>query len=524
MKISLLATSAILLIVSLLGVYKVYSLPTERAVAEEVTLVDYQHQGKFDYAAYLKPSYLYGPEPQKPPPSPPEIMKYPTGIIDRLNLSFSYRLVPDKPVERISGEVEVRAIVRSPGAGEEQEVILIPRTSRAVDFTVNFPLDFSDNVSDDYITISDNITGSEIMITAYVYTTVETDTGPVFESFTQSLPIRVNGPLIEVEGNLNHAASGFVGELNYEQYGEFDYEVYLKPGSGFGSIILKPPHEISPPPAPLKTVRNPRTIMSELLDGMDVSFYYHLESSQPINKLDEAVTMEAILENPQIWSKTIELVPLTDKSGDFTVSFPLDLKQFSEIFDTIRQETGVSVSERNLTLKARVHTMAETDFGTIDVDFTQSINTKLGDNMLIWSENLTKSQPGSIKTTRLVPQTEEYLGMPASRVRMLLAVVAGIIFVFFIFYLLWYFWYRQEKLAAIEIKAQQARKKYKNIIVEVKEMPEFKPGETVIQLHSLDDLVRTAEGLLKPVLHKTEGQRHIYYVFDAAIRYEHHLD
>jgi hypothetical protein len=523
MKKGLLIISFLLFAASLFGVYKAYSLPTERAVTEEVTLLDYQHQGKFDYLVYLKPSYLYGPEPQEPLPPPPDLMKYPTGIIDRFNVTFNYRFVSDRPIAGTSEEVEVRAIVKSPGAKEEKEIILAPKTSKTGDFTITFPLDISDNISDNYITISDNISGSEITITAYVYATFETEAGPVFESFTQSLPMQARGPLVEVEGDLNYTSSGYVGELNYEQHGEFSYEVYLKPGSSFGPITLKPPSMISPTPAPPETMGPENTIMSKLVDGMNITFFYHLESSQPIKKLDEAVAIEAVLENPEKWSKTIELVPLTNKSGDFTVTFPLDLKQFSELFDTIQQETGGSASARNLTIKAKVHTLADTDFGTIDADFTQSINTDLTGDTLVWSDNLTKSEPGSIKTTRVVPQTEKYLGLPVSQTRILLAVVASIILVLFIFSLLGYFWPRQGKLTAMEKKAQQAQKKYKNIIVEIKELPEVKPGETVILLNSLDDLTRTAEGLLKPLLHKAEGQRHIYCVFDAATRYEYHL-
>jgi hypothetical protein len=516
--------STLLLIISLFGVIEVYSLPTEIEVAEDVTLVDYEHQGKFDYTVYLKPSYLYGPEPEKPPQSPPEVMKYPAGIIDHINLAFSYRLVPDKSVERTAAEVEVKAIVRSPGASDEQEVILAPRTSRVGDFIIQFPLIFSDNVTDGYITISDNITCNEVIITASVYTTIETDTGPVFESFSQSLPIRVKGPLIEVEVDLDYTTSGYIGELNYEQHGEFNYEVCLKSNSPFGSITLKPPPETMPAPVPLKTIKTPPVIISRLVDGMDMSFFYHLESSQPINKLNETVTIEAILENPQKWSKTIEIVPLTAKSSDFTIGFPLDLKQLEELFNTIQQETGVAVSGRNLILKAIVHTLAETDYGTIDADFIQTFSADLGENALVWSGNMTKSQPGVIKTTRFVPQTEEFLGLPVSHIRTALIIIAVIIFIFFVFSLLWYYWYHEEELTAMEKKARKAQKKYKNIIIEARELPEFRPGETVIQLDSLEDLIRTAEGLFKPVLHKTEGRRHIYYVFDTGVRYEHHLD
>jgi hypothetical protein len=522
MKIALIIVTFVLLVASLIGIYQAYGLPTEKPVTEEVTLLDYQHQGKFDYLVYLNPSHLYGPGPQETPP-PPDLIKYPAGFIDRFDMVFSYRFVPDRPVSGTSEEVEVRAMVRSPGTSEPKEIILVPRTSETGDFTVSFSLNISDNISDDYITIGDNISGSEITITADVYAVVATETGPVFESFTQSLPLRVRGPLIEVDGDLDQDNPGYVGELNYVQQGEFVYEVYLKPDSPFGAITLKPPSIISPTPAPPEILGPEDTIIYRLIDAMDVSFSYHLESSQPIKTLDETVAIEAILESPEQWSKTIELVPPTDKSGDFTVTFPLDLEHFSELFNIIQQETGTSASARNLTIRAEVHALADTDSGTIDADFTPSITADLAGDTLVWSENLTQSEPGSIKTTRVVPQTEKYLWMPVSRARILLPVVASIILVLFIFALLWYFWQRPGKFTAAEKEARQAQKKYKNIIVEIKELPEVKPGETVILLNSLDDLVRTGEGLLKPVLHKAEGRRHVYCVFDATTRYEYHL-
>jgi len=522
MKISLLVISALLFIASIFGVQKAYSLPTEISVTEEVTLLDYQHQGTFDYIVSLKPSYLYGPEPQEPSP-PPDLMKYPIGIIDHFNVTFDYRFVQDRPIAGTSAEVEVRAIVKGSRTSEQKETILVPKTLKTGDFTITFPLDISDNGSENNITISDNISGSELLITAYVYATFETEAGPVFESFSQSLTMRASGTLIEVEGDLNHTNSGYIGDLNYEQQGIFSYEVYLKSTSSFGPIILKSPSVIPPTPAPPKTMSSDNTIMSKLVDGMDVSFFYHLDANKSINKLDETIEIEAVLENPEKWTKTIELVPLTNESGDFTVTFPLDLKQLSELFDTIQKETGVSASARNLTIRARVHTLADTDFGIIDEDFTQSINTDLMGDSLFSSDNLTKSKQGSIKTTKITSQTKEYLGLPVSQSRVLLAVVAGIMFLLLGFSLFWYFWPRQGKLTAIEKKAQQAHQKYKSIFVEIKELPEVKPGETVILLNSLDDLIKTAEGLLKPLLHKTEGQTHIYCVFDAEVRYEYHL-
>jgi hypothetical protein len=450
-------------------------------------------------------------------------MKYPIDAIDRFNVDFSYSFVPDRPLSGTTAEVEVRASVTGPDVKEKQEIVLLPRTVAFGDFTVTFPLEISANSSADNITLSDNISGNAIIITAYVYTTFETETGPVFESFTQSLPMHASGPLVEVEGDLDYASTGHIGELNYEQKGEFNYEVYLRSDSPFGAIVLKPPSVIPPAPLPTGTIGPGTTIMSQLIDGMDVSFSYRFESSQPVRELDETVAIEAVLENPEKWTRTFELLPPTGENSEFTVDFPIDLAQYSALFDTIQQETGSSAPERSLSITARVQTLASTDFGTINEEFTQSISTDLSGDTLVWGDNLTKSVPGVIKASRVYAQTEFFLGLPVSQTRILMAVVAGIVFVVFVFALLLYLRYRHTRLSAIDKRARQAQKKYKNIIVEIKETPEVKQGETLVLLTSLDDLVRTAESLLKPVVHKAEGQRHIYAVFDASTRYEYHL-
>jgi hypothetical protein len=230
--------------------------------------------------------------------------------------------------------------------------------------------------------------------------------------------------------------------------------------------------------------------------------------------------MYSVLESPGQWMKTIELVPLITKTGDFTLAFPLDLEQYSELFDAIQRETGAASQSRSLAIRARVHAAADTAAGRIDADFTHSISTDLAADTLAWSDNLTKSEPGAITTTRVVTQPEKYLGLSVSQARIFLPAIAGVFLALLIAALIWYFREDRGALNAAEKEARQANKKYKGIIVEIRQLPEVKPGEMVIQLNSLDDLVRTGEGLLKPVLHNAEGQRHIYCVFDTATRYE----
>jgi len=521
MKTTLLVITFVLLAVSLVGVFQVYRLPVETSVTEEVALLDYEHHGEFDYIVALKPSHLFGPEPPETPAAT-EVFKYPAAMVDRFNIAFNYRFVPERPTAAVTGQVEVRAAVRSQGSSGE-EIILVPETPKTGDFTVEFTLDISDNITDDLIIIGDNISGSEIIITAYVYAVIETETGPVFENFTQSLPLRANGPLIEVDGDLTHSIAGSLGELNYEQQGGFAYEVLLTADSPFGAIILKSPAVGPSSTAPPPTAGPEDTVLLNLIDGMNVSFAYRLQSGQPLETREETVVVEAVLESPGQWTKTVDLVPLTTKTGDFTVSFPLDLEEISGLFDVIQRETGAAAQTRGLAIRARVHALASTDAGTIDSDFVHSIRMDLAADTLTWSDNLTRSEPGAITTTRVVSQPEKYLWLSVSQARIFLPVIAGVFLALLILALVWYFREDRGALSAAEREARQAHKKYKGIIVETKQLPEVKPGETVVLLNSLDDLIRTAEGLLKPVLHKAEGSRQVYCVLDASTRYEYNL-
>ncbi|GAI08636.1 unnamed protein product, partial [marine sediment metagenome] len=169
----------------------------------------------------------------------------------------------------------------------------MPATDQTGDFTVNFSLDINE------LTLS-----SKTTIKANVYATVETDTGPVFESFTQSLTIEPKGPLLEVSRDLTSTQQASFGELSYEQIGAFDYSVRLKSGSPWGAITLRPPspEPLEPPPEPpvlpsATTLGSGEAIPHRLFDRMEVTFSYSFESDRSVSQVAEEVAINAILEN-----------------------------------------------------------------------------------------------------------------------------------------------------------------------------------------------------------------------------------
>ena len=219
-----------------------------------------------------------------------------------------------------------------------------------------------------------------------------------------------------------------------------------------------------------------------------------------------------MIENPDKWSKSLVLVPKTEKEGDFTISFPIDLDYLTEVSDAIAKETGAG-GMRDFKIKADVHTIAETNLGTIDEVYTQTLEGKLEGNTLTFGEELSQSQSGSLDETA-VPANSGGGGLKTPSLAGLVVALLA----------LGYFGWNQAQLKAtgigIEAEAARAKKKYKQVMVDIEELPSIKPNETVIPLSSLDDLVRIADDLVKPVLHQVEEGRHIYCTIDGAVRYQ----
>jgi len=402
--------------------------------------------------------------------------KYPTEIVDSIDMSFTYR-----GETGTSQSVEVKAVLENPGIWQK-EITLVPKTTRTGRFTRQ-------------VTIVANVgSGSEV--------------------FTQSLPVKLGKTIIEVDSNLSCTQSGATGE--------FDYTIHLEENSLFDTETLKP-SSVIPPSS--KTIGPGEVIFSNLIDRMDTTFYYDFKCDQPVRGLAEDVTITAVLENPEVWSKTFVLVPRTKKSGDFSISFPLDIKQFTEMLETIRSETGVSAQSYNLTITADIHTVAQTDFGEIDEHFTQTLSSALGKGTLEWNEELVKTEPGSITTSQMIPNPNKYLGLSVSVARNLSAAVAGIFLLFFLFSVVLYVRFKPTELSQMEKEVIHIRKKYGKRIAEIMSQTPVE-GEKIISLGSMEDLIKVADELLKPIIHQaptTPEEAHGYYVFDGATRYQYLL-
>jgi hypothetical protein len=481
-------------------------------------VASYEHEGRFNYVVYLEPSTLYGDSIHTEEEEAEESPVFFRDIIDYVYLLFSYSFDCSEPLASIDNRVVVNATVENPGMWQK-DVFLLEETHKGREFQVDFPLhlDSLESVVDE-IEEDIGITSSlrNFIIKATVYTTAETSSGkPIEDDFSHEITASLKTHTLELAGDLEGSDRGFEEGVSYEEAGRFDYEVYLKPNKLYGSTVLRSqglPQASSTPPS--QTLGPGRVYYPRIIDTIEATFYYQFFCDRPVSEQSEEVEVSAIIGNPGGWSKSLVMVSKTKKTGNFGVSFPIDIHYFNDVIAAIEKETGAGGGSYNLEVKADVHTVAETELGPIDEVYSQSLDGKLERNTLTFGEELSQSQSGIIGEATPGPSSGNLWGS-LSLAGLIAALLA-----------LGYFGWsyielrRRPALSLVDAEAARARKKYKQVLVDVEELPAAKPNETLIPLSSLDDLVRVADDLVKPVLHQVKEGKHVYCTVDGAVRYQ----
>jgi hypothetical protein len=524
LRVGSLAAVSFLLIASLFGVWRAFTLPTESE--QPIAVANYEHVGQFDYLVYLEPNSLYGPmQPEEEETEQEALPVFFRNIIDEAELAFNYRFESSEPMSSVTNEVIVTAIVENPGMWQK-EISILEETHEGRQFRVDFSLlpllDSLEKVVDE-IEEEIGIRGgsTNFAIKAAVHTTANTAMGTTIEDdFSHEITAVVATYTIKLEGSLGNSDTGSKEGVSYTEQGWFDYEVHLKSNKLYEEDVLRsewfPAAEpATSSPSPAQPVGPGLVYFRSIIDHITASFSYQFDCDEPVSNLIEEAEVMAILEDPGgTWSKILTIVPQTSKSGAFVVDFPVDLSQFTEVAAALGKELDVGTLPCDLTIKAQVHTTADTDSAQIDEVFTHSLATRLGGSTLSFTDDLSRTQPGTIVESRMETVANTWVFRGLSLAGLGLAIFA------FVFVLQNSRQAQALVISGMEEEALRAKRKHKGVIVDVSELPATGAGEAVIPIGSVDELVRTADALLKPVLHKAETDKHTYCVIDGAIRYQ----
>jgi hypothetical protein len=516
LKLGSLIGACLLLVAALVGVWRTFSLPSR--TEQPIVMANYAHRGEFDYLVYLKPNSLYDSlQPQEEETEEEASPVFFRNIIEETLLIFSYNFSCSQALSSITNEVVIAAIAENPGMWQK-EITILEETRQGREFEVNFPLDLEaleSVVNDIGKQIGLSSYQNQFTIRATVHTTAETSAGQtVEEDFSHEITAIAQAYTLKFEGSFERSDTGSKDGIGYSEDGWFDYEVYLEPNMLYETDVLRSDTvPAAQPSSPSQTLGPGLVYFPNIVDSIEAGFSYKFLSDKPATNLVEEVEVTALLEYPEMWSKNFTLVSKTSKTGPFVVSFPIDINLFNAATNTLRTELGFGAASYDLTIEATVHTTGDIDSRHVDQVFTHSLKGQLGTTTFALKGDLSRQQPGTIVEYTMVPVGKTWVFRVLALLGLALAVFA----------LLFVLRNRREAqmvpVFGMEEEALRAKRKHKGVIVDVHDLPPTRMGEAVIPVGSVDELVRTADALLKPVLHHTEADRHTYCIFDGGVRY-----
>jgi len=481
----LLIVTGLLFIGAIIGVWMGFSVPTEKT--ERVTHLTYEIEGNFDHQTFGKPP------PEKNGESNP---RYFRKIIDSVEVYFSYQFLPEKPVTDVTEEVVISALLDC--RDWKKEVELVPLQEKKGDFSISFPFDPAP-----LIALTNNITDQlgaprcspDIVLKATVHTTAQSGAGVIEDDFVQTARVRLSGPSLEWDRELASSQIGYAKGVRYEHQGN----------------TIK--SEIQPPDIAV-ALKQADSYDSEAVNSINGTFAYSFTSDETLKEILNDVEVTAILDKGGGQQETFTLVPRTRKTGSFKVNFRLDVPFFYALIKSTEEQIGTSVPSHQLAINAAVHTIAQSNFGPIDETLTQSMTVTLEREKVLWPDTPPETKSGAIEETLTVPNPTAGLAKLGSLGAL------GVTAVIFLYTLWSYIVYRRRRISQLEADDIQVKGKHKDLVVDVEKLPDTKDEETLIELGSLDELVKVAESLLKPVLRLAEPERHIYCVIDGMARYQ----
>lgn len=295
---------------------------------------------------------------------------------------------------------------------------------------------------------------------------------------------------------------------NYQHQGKLDYQVQIKPNSVFNEKTLGPGE----------------SYYANLVEAIDAHCSYSYTADQPA-KLTVFYMIVAVVEEPEVWAKEFPLVPETVVEGEgkeisFSKPFSFNLEKYEEFVNTVNHELGVYANNPQVNIEARINVVAETAEGQVRDELTPSMVIPLGVSEFKIAGTMAPQENGALKNSVLVPN-------PGLRGKKVIATLVAVVLIL----LLVLFALRTESKKTVPVSkiGRMIDKLWKqNGERLVRVGKDFvMPDQLIpISLPSIEDLIKVADELCKPIIFQETGANHgnpACYVIDGVTVYQHVL-
>jgi len=292
---------------------------------------------------------------------------------------------------------------------------------------------------------------------------------------------------------------------NYSHNSVYEYTASLQPNIIFNKTVLK-------------TGEGP--IYTGILRYLNLTMNYNFLSSHPPSNL--SISQETLVYlSSKKWNRTLDneeaqkLFKMGHSSG---LSMQINHTSIMTLLKAIDKETGVYSNSYTIRLVPIIRVKAAINGGQIDDTFVPEINiifnTGSESGNFISIENLQQTRFGTITNITQVnlPWVEtqrifSYILLTLSTTGLLSTI---------------YIYARENSKKPKTDYVKKIVKRYKGLITE--SSVNIPPTENNVNFDSIEDLVKTAEIIAKPIIHSKQEGEDIFYIIDNNTKYLHRLE
>jgi hypothetical protein len=295
----------------------------------------------------------------------------------------------------------------------------------------------------------------------------------------------------------------------YQHLSVYDYTAQLKPNLIYNKTTLKP---------------GEGPVYLRITESLDFSSTYTFQSNKQANATITYSAREYVQSTS--WTKQLNTTTETTiNTRGTSIGIPIDnipsmtVNAIQSLAAQLDQEMGVYSSEYNATVTIRIQITAETTEGTINEQFnpTLTLTFKHGtaEGYIIDTQGLENTRTGAMTQENTIHNDWVINQRYESYALTLVALIGLVLSVWA------YTKAKPTKLEKPEKYLEEIIEPYEDIIAEVTQEPTYKAPLTTMPMKSMEDLVKIADNLAKPILHiEKVGNNHVFYVIDETTRYE----
>ena len=290
---------------------------------------------------------------------------------------------------------------------------------------------------------------------------------------------------------------------SYHQETGIDYRVHLVSNDLFGESVQSPG----------------RAYITALTDHITADFKYRFTGTDTAKisgqyGVTATITATTGRDGDLVWEKEYALVSaqrfnVNDTGYNVKETVIIPFKEYQELAEQIREETGFNPGELNLIVKWDVSLRAEKGDDVITERMSPTITVPMRGSTFTVSGDLTDTGEGSISKTRTVPNlvtNQAQRVFPVATPSVLAVLILFLVFTSPI----------EKKVSPQEQKVSRILKKHKDrIVVTSAGVPQVLDNNA-IAVESIEDLIRLADEVSRPILYhqakKGRGRWHAFLV------------